>query len=163
MPAKYPRVSRRSPIMLAAALAALAGLLAGSPASAGCWSILKSPKWAEVQQSLDKTKLCEVLPAGPNRTAKFSVSQFDVCDAPGGLRFHVEASLECKSGGNALIRTKAKSSVKADVAVDIGTCTVTESKLEFGGAAGELLAGQPELQSVARRIAQAKLSELCGK
>jgi hypothetical protein len=137
--------------------------LACPPASAGCWSILKSPKWDDVRQSLDKAKLCEVLPVGPNRTSKFSISQFDVCDAPGGLRLHVEASLDCKSGGNALIRTKAKASVKADVAVDIGTCTVTESKLEFGGAAGELLAGQPDLQNVARRIAQAKLSELCGK
>ena len=154
-------ISRQPKRMVSALVLISAVVLLGSPASAGCWSVLKSPKWADVQASLAKAKLCEALPAGPNRTDKLSISDFDVCDAPGGVRFHVEASLSCKSKG--LIRITAKASVKADVAVDIGTCTVTEAKLELGGDAGKLLAGQPGFQRLAQGVAQAKLSELCGK
>lgn len=157
------KVSRRSKLMASALVLMAAGVLFGSPASAGCWSILKSPKWTEVQTSLHKVKLCEALPAGPNRTDKLSISDFDVCDAPGGLRFHVEAALSCKSSPKGLIQITAKASVKADVAVDIGTCTVTEAKMDLGGDAGKLLAGQPGFQRLAQGLAQAKLSELCGK
>lgn len=155
------KVSRRPRLIASAVILMLAGVLFGSPASAGCWSVLKSPKWTDVQASLAKAKLCEALPAGPNRTDKLSISDFDVCDAPGGVRFHIEASLSCKSKG--LIRITAKASVKADMAVDIGTCTVTEAKLDLGGDAGKLLAGQPGFQRLAQELAQAKLSELCGK
>lgn len=60
-------------------------------AQAGCWSVLKSPKWSEVQASLDKAKLCEVIPAGPNRTDRISITRFDICDAPGGFRLEASA------------------------------------------------------------------------
>lgn len=70
------------------------------PADARCWSIHKSPNWAEVQAPLGKAKLREILPEGPNRTDKLSISVFDICDAPGGIRLHVEASLKCSAGHN---------------------------------------------------------------
>jgi hypothetical protein len=163
MLANYTPVSRRLCLTALSPALILSCVLAASPASAGCWSLLKSPKWAEAERFIGKVKLCEVLPIGPNKTAKLSISQFDVCDAPGGIRFHAEAALDCKSGSHDLIKTKAKASVKADIAMDIGTCTVTDARLEFGGAAGQLLKGQPGLQSVVRSLAQSKLSELCGK
>jgi hypothetical protein len=157
------KVSCRPKLVASAFILIAAVALSGSPAYAGCWSVLKSPKWTEVQASLAKVKLCEALPAGPNHTDKLSISDFDVCDAPGGVRFHAEAELQCKSGPKGLIKISAKATVKADVAVDIGTCTVTEAKLDLGGDAGKLLAGQPGFQRLAQGLAQAKLSELCGK
>jgi hypothetical protein len=138
------------------------GSMLATTADAGCWSILKSPKWADVQASLGTSRLCEVLPAGPNHTDKLSISVFDVCDAPGGIRLHAEASLKCKSGSGALIRMKATASVKADVAMDIGTCTVTTSHVDLGGTLGSAFADRPEIQTLVKTLAQAKLSQLCG-
>lgn len=145
-------------------MVALCGVLfVALPAHAGCWSMLKSPKWAEVQTSLGEAKLCEVLPAGPNRTESVTVDKMEVCDSPGGVRFEAAASVRCKSSPKALLKTSASASLKADVTVDIGTCTVTSSKLDLSGSLGQGLAARPEFQELVRQVAQRELSKLCGK
>lgn len=151
----------RLPISLAAAFV-LAPMWM-HPAQAGCWSVLKSPKWEEVQASLDKEKLCEVIPAGPNRTDRISITRFDICDAPGGFKLAASGSVECKSSPAATFRSSASGSAEISAVVDIGTCTVTDVQVKLGGTLGAFLSGRPELSQIVKSLAQAKLSELCGK
>jgi hypothetical protein len=132
-------------------------------AQAGCWLLMKSPQWAGVQAAVGSAKVCEVMPGGPDRTDSVTISRFDVCDAPGGVSLEAEASIECKSSSEAVFQSSATASVRAKVTIDIGTCTVTDSQLELGGTAGELLSGNPEFRKVIHELAQSKLSEFCGK
>ena len=151
----------RLPISLAAAFAFAP--IGTHPAQAGCWSVLKSPKWVEVQASLDKAKLCEVIPAGPNRTDRISITRFDICDAPGGFKLDASGSVECKSSPAAVFKSSASGSAETSAVVDIGTCTVTDIQVNLGGTLGAFLSGRPELRQIMKNLAQAKLSELCGK
>lgn len=47
--------------------------------------------------------------------------------------------------------------------MDIGTCAVTDLQVNMGGSLGKFLSGRPEIKQIVKNLAQAKLSELCGK
>ncbi len=138
--------------------------LACQPAgAANCWSLLASPNWPGIKQSIDTLKLCEQLPAGPNRTDHLNVTRFDICSDAAGVTINTEADLRCKTSGGAFIKTAIDGSAKVDVTVDVGACQITNSNVVLGGALGKALTSLGGSQAFIRDWAQGQLSHFCGK
>ncbi|AVA25827.1 hypothetical protein [Rhizobium sp. NXC24] len=133
------------------------------PASAGCWSALKSPEWQQVSSIIASAKLCEQMPSGPNRTRRLEVTAVDFCTAPSGVSVTANVSLTCGSSSDSFLQlSPLDGKVVATVTLDIGACKVTDSDINISGQAGEILSKLPQTQEFLRTWAQIRLSNLCG-
>ena len=132
-------------------------------ASAGCWTALKSPEWRQITSIISTAKLCEQLPAGPNRTRRLEVTAVDFCTAPNGVSITANVSLTCGSSSESFLQlSPLDGKVVATVTMDIGACRITDSNVNITGPAGELLSKLPQTQEFLRTWAQIRLSSLCG-
>ncbi|MBB5577193.1 hypothetical protein GGD50_005844 [Rhizobium paranaense] len=149
--------------------AEIAGISAGLSiifsdfASAGCWSALKSPEWQQISSIIATAKLCEQMPAGPNRTRRLEVTGVDFCTAPSGVSVTANVSLTCGSSTESFLQlSPMDGKVVATVTLDIGACRITDSNINISGQAGEVLSKLPQTQEFLRTWAQIRLSNLCG-
>jgi hypothetical protein len=132
-------------------------------ASAGCWSALKSPEWRQITSIISTAKLCEQMPAGPNRTRRLEVTAVDFCTAPNGVSVTANVSVTCGSSTESFLQlSPLDGKVVAKVTLDIGACKITDSTINISGPAAELLSKLPQTQEFLRNWAQIRLSNLCG-
>ncbi|TCM62370.1 hypothetical protein [Rhizobium sp. BK068] len=137
--------------------------LRGAELSTQCWSLMNTTAWQGVLESARKTKLCEGLPGGPDRTHKFEPIKFDICSDAEGVKIAVAADIECKSSPSAFLSSSISTRATADVTLNVGACLITDSKIGFSGDGGAALAGIGNIQELAKTFAQAELTKFCGQ
>jgi hypothetical protein len=147
----------------AACIVAAATLWHYAPASADCWSILDSPEWPRIAQSVAALQLCEQIPVGPYETASIQVESFDFCSvSSSSATVSARAQLTCGSGSEALIQMPPlDGEIVATVALDTAACSISDTDLQISGEIGSLLTGFEETQQIALNWAQSQLSLLC--
>ncbi|MGO4441587.1 hypothetical protein [Rhizobium sp. RAF56] len=103
-----------------------------------------------MKQSLATVRLCELLPAGPDRTEKFDATLAAFCSAPEGVSIRAEGKLTCSSSSGALIQMSQNGRVDVELTVDIGACKTIDSRVSIDGDVGTVLSGLPQVQDLAR-------------
>lgn len=136
-------------------------LFAGNAQAADtCWSVLKSPAWPMAKAALVAAKPCRQLKP-LDQTADLNLTQFDVCSAPQGVRVVAAGDMTCATSPKTFIQAKANAKLALEATLDLGACTIVDSRVNVSGDIGKLI-GDGAMQQVLRDLAQEQLTKFCG-
>lgn len=132
-------------------------------AAPSCWSLLQSKYGPGILKAVDEADPCAKMP-GFDKKERFDLTGLELCTAADGVQVNAQADLACKSSSHGgLLKGMAMSGkLQASMTVDIGACQVTDVHVGVSGPVGELLSSVGDIQGLAKRFAQKKVSEVCG-
>jgi hypothetical protein len=132
-------------------------------AAPSCWSLLQSKYGPGILHAVEEADPCAKMP-GFEQKERFDLTGLDLCTAANGVQINAQADLACKSGAHGgLLKGMAMSGkLEASMTVDVGACKITDSRVSVSGPVGELLTSVGDIQGLARKFAQKKISEVCG-
>lgn len=144
-------------IVVAFASSILFSMSTASQAQEPCWSVLRSKFGPDIKAAVDKADPCKNVPGGFDVKKSFTVDTLDLCTAPNGVMIKSKATLECRTGDNAFIKTSIRGDAEAELVLDIGACKITDSKISIGGRMGQIAS----LQKSIRDLAQKAIDDIC--